>query len=213
MSEVQFVNEGHLGGYVRSTPEYPHGDPWTWCPEVWDWAIETFKPQTVVDVGCGEGHTVKYFRERGILQAHGVDGSPTAQRESVIGILPHDFNLGPLTFAQVDLIWSCEFVEHVEEKYIDNFLPLFSSADKAVLMTHAFPSQGGWHHVNCQPTEYWITHMARWGHRLDWELTKVARALSSWTHWGRSGLVFLPAMTSEERWRLIDRRRKEAFRK
>jgi hypothetical protein len=212
MSDVEFVNEGHLGGYVKSTPEYPHGDPWTWCPEVWDWAIETFKPHIMVDVGCGEGHTVKYFKDRGV-HAAGVDGSPTAQNDKVAFVLPHDFNNGPWTFGDVDLIWSCEFVEHVGEQYLDNFLPIFASADKALLMTHAFPGQGGHHHVNCQPVEYWIAHLARWGHRLDWDLTSVARALSPWTHWGRSGLVFVPAMTHEERWRLITRRHEEAIRK
>jgi hypothetical protein len=205
MTDVEFVNEGHLGGYVRSTPEYPHGDPWTWCPEVWDWAVATFKPRHAIDVGCGEGHAVKYFQERGVITV-GVDGSPTAQMAGVVNVIGHDFSKGPWTFGPLDLIWCCEFVEHVEEKYIDNFLPVFSSADKAVLMTHAFPGQAGHHHVNCQPAEYWIAQLGRWGHRLDWELTSIARALSSWTHWGRSGLVFVPALTCEERWRLITRR-------
>jgi hypothetical protein len=31
-------------------------------------------------------------------------------------------------------------------------------------MTNALPGQGGYHHVNEQPTEYWIEHLKNYGY-------------------------------------------------
>jgi cyclopropane fatty-acyl-phospholipid synthase-like methyltransferase len=195
MSGVEFVTHGHLGGYVKSTSEYPHGDPWTWCPAVWDWAIATFRPRTMVDVGCGEGHTIKYFLERDV-SAIGIDGCASAREAAVVEperIVLHDFARGPLAIdPEIDLIWSCEFVEHVEERYAYNFLSIFAFARKAVMMTHAFPGQGGHHHVNCRSTDYWVCTMFHRGFMLSLDLTTASRALAPATHWGRSGLVFVP---------------------
>jgi hypothetical protein len=90
-----------------------------------------------------------------------------------------------------DIVWSCEFVEHVEEKYVDNFLAVFGRATKAVLMTHATPGQAGHHHVNCQPADYWIERMQARGFFLEETLTEMSRSLALYTHWERSGLVFV----------------------
>ena len=191
----QFVNDRHLGGYVKTSTEYPRGDWWTWCPQVWDWAILTFKPLTMLDIGCGEGHALRYFLDH-CVEAIGVDGVPQVREAGIVPgnrILLHDFTTGPLApEGQVwDLIWSCEFVEHIEERYLENFLTAFDLARKAVLMTHATPGQPGHHHVNCQPSEYWIERMQARGFTYDHELTLISRALALYTHWQRSGLVFV----------------------
>ena len=50
--DMTFINRGHLGGYVRSDPvDWPHGDPMTYTPKLWDWLIGRFKPRVVWDVG------------------------------------------------------------------------------------------------------------------------------------------------------------------
>ena len=61
---MQFVNEGHLGGFVAADEHYPNGDPMTYCPGVWKYLLYKFLPKSVCDVGCGEGHAVKWFRDR-----------------------------------------------------------------------------------------------------------------------------------------------------
>ncbi len=146
----------HLGGYLRG------GDPFAICPELWDWAINKFQVQSLLDVGCGEGQCVRYFMDRGI-RAVGVDGSTLAYRESVF---PNDYRIlhdycdaAYKPNVEYDLVWCCEFVEHVEEAYFNNYLQSFK-AGKVLLMTHAQPGQPGYHHVNCQPAEYWIAKLA-----------------------------------------------------
>lgn len=192
---MEFVNRGHLGGYVKACPEFPHGDPLTYCPKVWDWAVRRYSPKRVLDVGCGEGHTVRYFRELGI-EAFGIDGcreALDAGRAERSWLLEYDFTKGApvLPFHQVDLVWCCEFVEHVEEKFSGNFLSIFDLA-KRVCMTHAFPGQAGHHHVNCQPVEYWTKRMVDRGFVLDEDAVEESRALDQPDgHWARSGLVFV----------------------
>ena len=58
--------------------------------------------------------------------------------------------------------WCCEFVEHVEEKYVHNFMKTFNECS-LVAMTHGVPGQPGHHHVNCQTPEYWIKHFKEYG--------------------------------------------------
>lgn len=191
--EANMVLDGHLGGYIHG------GDPGTWCPALWNWVVKELKIRSVLDVGCGEGHSTKFFRDLG-CDVLGVDGCQQAIDDSVIpdAVVKHDFCDGPLKLdRRFDLVWSCEFVEHVEQQYVENILRTFALADKAVLMTHAFPGQDdGHHHVNCQPTEYWIEHLERHGYACHIGLTVGGREATlrdyapCLNHFARSGLLF-----------------------
>jgi SAM-dependent methyltransferase len=177
-----YKEAGHLGGYKIG------GDPWTWCPRLWDWLIDVYKVRSLLDVGCGEGHALKYFRDKG-CKVTGVDG--VQQNDSDIVTL--DFTVRPwweTSRTDFDLVWSCEFVEHVEEQFIPNFLPAFQCG-KLVLMTHADLGQGGYHHVNCRSAEYWKGLMAGVGYDYAEGLTKFTRSLCDLpNHYARSGLAF-----------------------
>ncbi|MDR7492188.1 MAG: hypothetical protein QN122_12150 [Armatimonadota bacterium] len=181
------VAHGHLGGYVEG------GDPATWYPELWRWLVETLEARTVIDVGCGEGHAAREFERLG-CRVLAIDG--VVPKGAVVTIRRHDYTEGPLSLypALYDLAWSCELVEHVEERYLPNVLATFACA-RYVAMTHAEPGQPGHHHVNCQPREYWLGAMAAIGYALDPDLTHEARDLARRTnphplnHFARSGLI------------------------
>ncbi len=179
------VVAGHLGGYI------PGGDEATWFPDMWDWIVPTLGIRSVVDVGCGDGRAVDHFHTLG-TRVTGVDGIP--QDHPLIET--HDFTTGPWPTddREWDLAWCCEFVEHVEERYVDNFLATFARC-RWVLMTHALPGQAGWHHVNCQPRAYWIDRMQAIGFRtaaIQAALDRhAARNTSPWNHWTRSGIAFV----------------------
>jgi len=201
---VSFVEQGHLGGYIEG------GDDATYFPELWRWLVEEQGVRSVLDVGCGEGHAVRFFESLDV-DALGVDGVFQDDPH----IFRHDYTEGrwrpsfvrqgpegPWRDDRCDLIWCCEFVEHVEERFMANFLWTFQCAEM-VLITHAGPGQDGYHHVNCQPAAYWIGAMAAIGYTLDRELTMrtrlIARAnLSPWNHYVRSGLVFLTSAAHEK---------------
>ncbi len=190
------TDEGHLGGYIRALPSDPqlaHGDCATWSPDLWRWAVKTFEADSVLDVGCGEGHAAELFQSLG-CRVRGIDGSRQAFAASRIpdDHRVHDYTAGPYVPEQAwDLVWSCEFVEHVEERFTHHFLATFAAARKAILMTFATPGQPGWHHVNCQPRRYWVDKVERLGFCLDDELTAEARRLADGGHFARKGLVFV----------------------
>lgn len=194
MGRMAKAPEAHLGGYVGG------GDPNTCYPSIWNWARQELGVRSVLDVGCGEGHSARYFRDLG-CDVMGVDGSPEAQRDSVIPacLVLHDFTTGPFIPGRTfDLVWSCEFVEHIEERYAPNFLAAFKSSDAFVIMTHALPGQPGYHHVNCQPGWYWVRRLKEIGFDLDYRLTRRARVLGH-AYFLRSGLVFVKSPASRRR--------------
>ena len=181
-------SEGHLGGYIEG------GDPATYFPALWDWLVNWQGVKSVLDVGCGEGIALDYFRSLGcrVLGIEGVEQNRPGE------ILTHDFTKGPVlpVGPRFDLVWSCEFVEHVEAQYEENFLTAFEHGD-LVLMTHADPGQSGYHHVNCQPASYWIGRLHDHGFILDGRLTERTREIAlatnpdPWNHYARSGLAFV----------------------
>lgn len=182
---MSFVEQGHLGGYVEG------GDSATFFPGLWEFLVKQYDIRSVVDVGCGEGHSVDFFSGLG-CDVLGIEG--IAQTNPLI--VQHDFTEGPFPdMGSFDLAWCCEFVEHVEERYIPHYLPVLASA-KIVVMTHAEPGQLGYHHVNCRSADYWIGVMAAVGKRYDELLTATARVVSQantspWNHFARGGLVFV----------------------
>lgn len=183
---MSMIERGHLGGYIAG------GDEATWYPDMWRWLVETHGVDSVLDIGCGDGQAVKFFESLG-CEVTGIDG--VAQEHD--SIVEHDFTTGSIVADEYDLVWSCEFVEHVEERYVPNFMEAFKHG-RMVLMTHADPGQAGYHHVNCQPAAYWVGVMAAAGYVLDDALTMASRAkasmnVSPWNHYWRSGMAFVRA--------------------
>lgn len=189
----RMVRDGHLGGFITG------GDPATWCPHLWAWAVRKLAIKSVLDVGCGEAHSTKYFHNLG-CEAIGVDGSQQAIAASVVpqSVVRHDFAEGAYRPGRnFDLVWSCEFLEHVEARYVPNILATFGHAAQAIMVTHAFPGQeDGHHHVNCRPSRYWIRNIESLGFRCDVALSREARSVSlddypGVNHFARSGLLFV----------------------
>lgn len=173
----ELIRDGHLGGCVKG------GDGDTWDSDIWDILLNEYNIKSIVDVGCGEGWSTKYFKDKG-LDALGIegssiviDGSPNKEL-----LVKHDYTLGPyIPEKNYDAIWSCEFVEHVEEKYVQNFLETFKVC-KYVFMTYSEPkwSTGGYHHVNCKDQNYWNEKLSSvgfvWNEEKSKELRNIAKA-------------------------------------
>lgn len=173
----------HLGGNILG------GDPGTYCPAIWDYLIDTFQPKSIFDVGCGEGHLINYFYDKGIKvrASEGLsENINNARLKSCI--IEHDYTQDVLKPIKVDMTISCEFVEHVEERFIQNYLPQFCAC-KILVFTHALPNQDGHHHVNCQKAEYWITLMSYFGFKFMFEESKTARSLTTQPLW-KTVLIF-----------------------
>lgn len=149
--------------------------------------VERYGVQTLLDVGCGPGGMLDEAEALG-LEAQGIDGDWHVARHDR-RIVCHDYTTGPLPSEGWDLVWSTEFVEHIEARYQDNFLVTFDGG-RVLFLTAAPPGFPGWHHVNCQPSEYWIALLGLHGWQLDEEATQWVRAHGGHVFSQRQGLVF-----------------------
>lgn len=190
------TDEGHLGGYRVDGPAKG-----TWCPAIWRKLIMEIAPANMLDVGCGMGWVMHFFKMHGVATT-GVDGSPSATRHNP-EVVEWDYTKGRSPVEGVfDLVWSSEFAEHVDEQHADNFLNDFAKAKKMLMVTAAKPEQEGHNHVNCQPPSYWIDKITKLGFTHNWNTTHRWRKMLSpptihglgqpeGVHFRRNGLVFL----------------------
>lgn len=172
-----------LGGNVVG------GDPDTWSPEVWQALIDQYAPTSVLDVGCGDGQAVKWFWDHGV-PALGIDGLyDNVVHPAMANTVVHcDLTERAYPFPS-DLVWSCEVLEHVEERFLDNLLTTLCNG-RVIALTHALPKQQGHHHVNCQPPEYWIGHICARGYEAVDPTPLRALVTDRKNYFSHTGLVF-----------------------
>ena len=136
-----------------------------------------------LDVGCGAGTMVRMAEDMGEFRTClGVEGD-RAIPKSTASVMIHDFAApiprGSPADEEWDVAYSCEFLEHVDERWMtDNVMPLFRRA-RMVVMTAAPPNWGGYHHVNERDHEYWIGVFNRHGMKHCPELSREARKAST----------------------------------
>jgi SAM-dependent methyltransferase len=177
-------NKQHLGG------NFAEGDPATFSAAAWNYIIKKFNIKSVLDVGSGRGYAGKWFLDQG-LEVTAIEGLSDNVLNAIIPTIEHDLTISSFK-KNVDFVNCVEVVEHIEEKYLDNLLDTLCCG-KYVLITHAVPGQPGWHHVNCQPSEYWISHFKKRNFILmDNESTEIRNlALSDGgLHIARNGMIF-----------------------
>jgi hypothetical protein len=142
------------------------------------WMKSKYNIKSMLDVGCGPGGMVELANSIG-LDAHGIDGDYTLERYDDSKFTIHDFTKGPAPVERsYDLAWSVEFVEHIYEEYIPNYVQAMQCA-KYLIMTYSPIGHGGYHHVNENSEEYWINTMSKYGLIYDKDLTDNLRKHST----------------------------------
>jgi hypothetical protein len=169
LNAVTSPHASHLGGNIAQ------GDPFTFAPSVWDYLIRRFGIASVLDVGAGMGFAADYFHKAG-LKVLAVDGMLENCTHAIYPTLQADLTQSKV-LAKVDLVHCQEVVEHIEEAHLDNLLSTLTCG-RIIVMTNALPGQGGHHHVNEQPTEYWIEHLRRYHCEVLVEDTQRIRRLA-----------------------------------
>ncbi|WP_102407626.1 class I SAM-dependent methyltransferase [Parabacteroides bouchesdurhonensis] len=130
--------------------------------------MDIIKPKSVVDVGCGSGTFLHYFKQQNI-EILGLDGSWCNREMLFENIEPsdfleidleNDFNLE----RRFDLAISLEVAEHISPERADNFVKNLTTLSDCILFSAAVPGQGGDHHVNEQYVSYWIEKFGKHGY-------------------------------------------------
>ena len=181
------TDQTHLGG------AYETGDANTIMPDIWGYLIVKYGVRSVLDIGCGFGHSCSYFGSMcQPISWLGIDGWKEAIDRTVAKgcVRLHDFTTGPCELNDTfDLAWSSEFVEHVDEVYQANYMAAFQKCRRACI-THSVPGQAGFHHVNCRDDAYWIAVFANYGFAFDAAETALMRRTDCYgAVWGRCTLM------------------------
>lgn len=121
---------------------------------------------SALDVGCGQGAWLSVWSKLG-AEVVGIDGDYVDTRRLLIPqscFLPRDlkeeFSLG----RRFDVVQSLEVAEHLPAARAAGFVASLVRHGDLILFSAAPPGQGGDHHVNEQPYDYWREHFGRHGY-------------------------------------------------
>lgn len=166
--------------------------------EIVDALLERFQPDSVIDFGCAIGTYLERFEEHGVT-IHGVEGNSAAFRHAVVPddcLEQHDLRQPYEPDDYYDLVLSVEVAEHIPERYARTFVNTLAKSGEVVVLTAAPPGQGGTHHVNEKPPEYWTRLFDDHGMEYDREITDELKediAVDSLYHVPKNMMVFKKA--------------------
>ena len=116
-------------------------------------------PRSILDVGCAVGAWLDVWMQAGVSDVCGVDGDYVNRSQLLIpqdrfraANLAETIDLG----RRYDLVQSLEVGEHITSSAARIFVDSIARhAERYVLFAAAPPGQGGEHHVNERPYDYW----------------------------------------------------------
>jgi cyclopropane fatty-acyl-phospholipid synthase-like methyltransferase len=148
--------------------------------------LEELQVRSLLDVGAGHGAWAAEWLAAGVKEVVAVDGHYVNLEQLAIpanSFVSHDLS-EPLDLnRKFDLVQSLEVAEHLSEEHSDNFVDSLVRHGDVILFSAAVPHQGGEHHVNEQPPEYWRQKFASRGYDVfDWIRARIVdnREVKAW---------------------------------
>lgn len=168
------------------------------------------KSASMIDIGCGDGHLVKYAAEtchqntshhsvrHGGMRYGGADICVTELDCPKYGLLPVDLTMKWPFDSDYALTLCLEVAEHLPETVADTLcdtLATVTASKGRLLFSAATPGQGGAGHINEQQYSYWIMKLDKVGFCYSRESTVLLR--NEWTRvaevawwYGKNVMVF-----------------------
>lgn len=148
--------------------------------------LKDMSVDSLLDVGSGHGAWAAEWLAAGVKDVVAVDGAYVQTDQLAIPsdrFVAHDLS-SPLDLGRrFDLVQSLEVAEHIDPENADLFVDNLVRHGDVILFSAAVPHQGGEHHVNEQPPEYWRKRFAERGYEVfDWVRPRIAdwREIKAW---------------------------------
>jgi SAM-dependent methyltransferase len=144
------------------------------------------KVKSLLDVGSGHGAWAAEWLKAGVKDVVAVDGHYVARDQLAIpagNFTAHDLATPLDLNRRFDLVQSLEVAEHLPADRAAGFVDNLVRHGDLILFSAAVPHQGGEHHVNEQPPEYWRKLFAAEGYEaFDWLRPRLAgrREVKAW---------------------------------
>lgn len=126
--------------------------------------IETLRISSILDVGCGVGSWLAEYLKSGVADALGVDGDYVSGETLLIPRahfqvqnITENFDLK----RKFHLAQCLEVAEHIHRNGSEVLVSNLTRHSSKILFSAAPPGQGGEHHINEQPYEFWRGLFAR----------------------------------------------------
>ena len=140
--------------------------------------LAEMKIDSLLDVGAGHGAWASEWMAAGVGDVLAVDGDYVSLDQLVIpaaNFRAHDLSTPLDLERRFDLVQSLEVAEHLPGTKAATFVDTLTRHGDVVLFSAAVPNQGGEHHVNEQPPEYWRALFAAKGFAaFDWMRPRLA---------------------------------------
>jgi len=142
--------------------------------------------KSLLDIGSGHGAWAAEWMKAGVKDVLAVDGDYVRRDQLAIPavrFVAHDLGTSLDLKRQFDLVQSLEVAEHLPEDCAPGFVDNLVRHGDVILSSAAVPHQGGEHHVNEQPPEYWRRLFATRGYQaFDWLRPRLAdqRQVKPW---------------------------------
>jgi hypothetical protein len=153
---------------------------------------EQCQPNSVIDVGCGQGAWLEQWSKVGVTDFFGIDGSHV-DREMLL--IPRDCfadaNLiEPLKISRrFEIAQSLEVAEHLPRNVGPAFVAMLTSLSDIVLFSAARPGQGGEGHVNERQPSYWAKQFGGFGYAAFDSVRPLVAPIKRIDPWYRYNIV------------------------
>jgi len=148
---------GQVGGSLRSARAYiAH-------------LFALWRPESVIDIGCGRGAWLAACGERGVKRLTGLDGDWVSQEmmlDPTIAFRRTNLQEEIPAGEHYDLAISLEVAEHLPHASSDGFVRTLVVHSGAIVFSAAYVSQPGRNHINTQPHSFWANKFLSQGYLL-----------------------------------------------
>lgn len=169
-----------------------------------NWFIENYRPNSIIDYGCGIGAYLESGLKNNITKLKGFD----IGGEKLIPYIDSSVKdyiefldcTSPIQTDKYDCVISLETGEHIEPVGSDVFIDNLSNSlneQGIILFSAAPPGQGGSGHINCQPKRFWLDKFEERGIYQNDELSKTI--IENWNKLGAPDYICSNLMVLERK--------------